>query len=443
MLEAAAHQRFPVTVGGHTAAVGIRLEAAPHAPLGTVVVHLKGLPNGLCVVGLTETLVGVSGCRDFEVVHEAQAQVAAPACCPGAAPGYRAGEVVTYVKVRDGGASLCHLPPRFTVGTARAQADVRGALADAWRHTHLSGACGSAAPQAWGRQQWHGRHNQQDTPANPQQAATPPPPSPPPPAAPERPPNSVLPGFTAGREQREAQPGVTVHPPRRMPARPPAVPEADVDGDVDMVPDPNAPPGFFPKPIPRSRARKAADDARMGGDSESDAESEHQAMSASEPQSPRGPSSVDMEGPTERNELLTKIARGEPLRPGGLADPLTAADTSARASGDRRGLGADSRQEAPPECADREMQNLLAWAHKPLARMQQLVAAGSGPHMDATFYKEVDTAVSGAGDRSSLLRAANSLTLETQSAGTASGWRARSSAPSTLKRGGRLVAHLL
>ena len=171
--------------------------------------------------------------------------------------------------------------------------------------------------------------------------------------------------------------------------------------ETDTVMDPQPPPGFEPRPVSGRRPSQAASDDSMHGDSASDAGSGTQDIPASEPHSPRGPGSVYMDTPRnqQRDTLLTKMARGEPLRPGGLSGPLTAADTSARASGDRRGLGAGGGQAAPPECADPAMQTPAAWAQRPLARVQQLVAIGKGPHMDRSFYAAAEAALCGPADR--------------------------------------------
>ena len=381
---AAGAQILRVTVGGHTARMRVRIEAAPHAPPGTVVVHLKGLPNGLCVVGITEALMVAAGCQNVDVIHEAQAQAAAPACCPGAAPGLKSGEIVAYVKVRGDGREIVSLPPRFTVGTARVQAEVRGALATAWRTANLSGNhgqrhthWGGQSPPAGWRQQQQGRAGPQPPPPPPRRPTAPTPPrsaaasaS----AAPQRPAHGVLPGFARGQQSRAAPTGHSAEAPRTQQAR---APGGDGRADVVMANSANAA-GSEP-------ARQTAGDAHMAADSDSDREA--QPMSGSS--SPRRGSAAGTAA--RQNDLRQRVADGRPLRPGGLVAPLTEADTRAQRSGDRSGLG---RQTANPIFADARMQTLAAWATQPLSEVQRLVANGSGPQMSTHFHALVDKELS-------------------------------------------------
>ncbi len=381
MRAAADAQILKVTVGGHMARMRVRLDPAPHAPPGTVVVHLKGLPNALCVVGITRTLMATAGCQNFEVIHEAQAQAAPPACCPGAAPGLKSGEVVAYVKVENGGTGICGFPPRFTIGTAKVHAEVKGALASPWRIAHLSGNhgqrhanFGGQNPPAGWHQQQQGRDGSRPPPPPPRRPAAPIPPRPQAASTTRHgPARDVLPGFARGQQGRGAQPGPSAQPSRRTQTRAP--------GGGDRCPDVvMADSACAAESVP---AKQAAGDVHMAGESDSD-----------EPQPMSGPSSPRRQSPARagrQSDLQRRIADGQPLRLGGLVEPLTEADTRARTSGDRSGLG---RQAANPMFAAADMQTLAAWAAQPLPEVQKLVADGGGAAMSQHFHALVDKELS-------------------------------------------------
>lgn len=398
---AARAQIITVDIGGRQVSYPIRVGVAPHAPPGTAVVHIKGLQPDYCCVGVVGTILQHCGCGQAEVFHEASAQLSA-----GDIQLSRSGEVVAYVDLHN--STLSSLPSAILLGSAVVRIEVRGEGAAAWTAQRNAARCTQAPTRAWharaqasnptginthaGRsgasnhqqqqqqqeQQRHGQHQWQ-TPrwhrTNTQNQHP----------------------STARQSTQQAQPSParpTIHILRResLPTN------MDIDnpfhllGSLPQSPRPQAQhTSEISQPIAMdvdtiiSQAERVTQQPKAGD-----------ALAAATAAASRALTSL----PSPSRSLVGSLVRGLPLRPGGLASPLSTACTGGRKPKDKRGIGADTaardsrgtathnvtaaKAAAAPAPADSSPaqhsppQSLInSYASRPLAEAQDLVKRAS------------------------------------------------------------------